>query len=67
MLALLARSSWGLVEALSFSTVCFFVLVALIVFAVLVALVRDPDPVEPASLESGQPRDAVRSAMERER
>jgi hypothetical protein len=49
--------------------VCSVLLLALIAFAVLVALVRDPDPVEPAILESGhaEPRGAVRAAMERER
>lgn len=37
-----------------------------IVVLVLIALCRDPDPVAPASLESGrEPREAVRSAAER--
>lgn len=49
------------------ATVCTVLLVALFVFAVLLAVARDPDPVEPAVLESGDPRDAVRAAMERER
>jgi hypothetical protein len=34
---------------------------------VLLALCRDPDPVEPASLESGEPREAVRRVIERRR
>lgn len=46
------------------SLVCVVLLVGLVVFAVL--LLRPPGR-DPAVLESGQPRDAVRAAMERER
>lgn len=51
------------------AAICSVLLVALIVFGVMFAVVRDPDPVEPAVLESGhaEPRDAVRTVMERDR
>jgi hypothetical protein len=43
------------------------VVIVVIVAVVVFSLVRDPDPVEPAPLESGQPRERVRSAIERDR
>lgn len=42
-------------------------LIVVVVVGVLIAIVRDPDPVEPAPLESAEPRDAIRSAIERRR
>lgn len=41
-------------------------LIVVLVVGVLIALVRNPDPVdEPAPLESSAPREAVRAAIDR--
>jgi hypothetical protein len=40
--------------------------IVLFVVAVIFCLVRDPDPVEPAPLESGQPRERVQMVIDRD-
>jgi hypothetical protein len=41
--------------------------IVLFVAAVIFCLVRDPDPVEPAPLESGQPRERVQMVIDRDK
>jgi hypothetical protein len=40
--------------------------IVLFAAAVIFCLVRDPDPVEPAPLESGEPRERVRLVIDRD-